>query len=104
MKTLLKTTLLLLALVLVTSSAHAAGKIRIVTTIPELAEFAREIGGARVEAESLATGVEDTHGIPVKPSFATKINRSDLVILMGLDMEHSFLPALLEGGKNPKVQ
>jgi zinc/manganese transport system substrate-binding protein len=95
----------LVALVLaLTVSVQAAGKIRVVATIPELAEFAREIGGGAVEVESLATGVEDTHGIPIKPSFATKLNRADVVILLGLGMEHAFLPALLEAGRNPKLQ
>ena len=83
--------------------AHAA-KIRIVTTLTDLADFARAVGGDLVEVQSLATGVEDTHGVPMKPSFVPILNRADLVILIGLECEHAFLPALLEASKNPRIQ
>lgn len=86
-----------------TMPAHAA-KIRVVTTLTDLADLARNIGGDKVEVKSLATGVEDTHGVPMKPSFVPLLNRADLVILVGLDCEHAFLPALLEASKNPRIQ
>ena len=83
--------------------AHAA-KIRIVTTLTDLADFTRALGGDLVEAHSLAAGVEDTHGVPMKPSFVPVMNRADLLILVGFDLEHAFLPALLEASKNPRIQ
>jgi zinc/manganese transport system substrate-binding protein len=83
--------------------AHAA-KIRVVTTLTDLADFTREIGGDKVEVFSLATGVEDTHGVPMKPSFVPQLNRADRVVLIGFDCEHAFLPALLEASKNPRIQ
>jgi zinc/manganese transport system substrate-binding protein len=83
--------------------AHAA-KIRVVTTLTDLADFAREVGGDLVEVHSLATGIEDTHGVPMKPSFVPIMNRADLLVLVGFDCEHAFLPALLEASKNPRIQ
>ena len=83
--------------------AHAE-KIRIVATLTDLADFARAVGGDLVEVKSLATGVEDTHGVPMKPSFVPVMNRADLLILVGFDCEHAFLPALLEASKNPRIQ
>jgi zinc/manganese transport system substrate-binding protein len=83
--------------------AHAA-KIRIITTLTDLADFARAVGGGLVDVHSLATGVEDTHGVPMKPSFVPLMNRADLLILVGFDCEHAFLPALLEASKNPNIQ
>src|SRR5271157_652243 len=83
--------------------AHAA-KIRIVTTLTDLADFARAVGGNLVEVNSLATGVEDTHGVPMKPSFVPTMNRADLLILVGFECEHAFLPALIEASKNPRIQ
>ena len=82
--------------------AHAA-KIRVVTTLTDLADFTREVGGDLVEVHSLATGVEDTHGVPMKPSFVPIMNRADLLVLQGLDSEHAFLPALIEASKNPRI-
>ncbi|MGD0206875.1 MAG: metal ABC transporter substrate-binding protein [Verrucomicrobiota bacterium] len=83
--------------------AHAA-KIRVVTTLTDLADFTRNVGGEHVEVFSLATGIEDTHGVPMKPSFVPLLNRADLVVLVGFDCEHAFLPALLEASKNPRIQ
>ncbi len=83
--------------------AHAA-KIKVVTTLTDLADFAREVGGDLVEVHSLATGVEDTHGVPMKPSFVPIMNKADLLVLVGFDCEHAFLPALLEASKNPRIQ
>ena len=85
------------------SPAHAE-KIRVVTTLTDLADFTRAVGGDLVEVRSLATGVEDTHGVPMKPSFVPIMNRADLLVLVGFDCEHAFLPALLEASKNPRIQ
>jgi ABC-type Zn uptake system ZnuABC Zn-binding protein ZnuA len=81
-----------------------AAKIHVVATLSDLADLTRNIGGDHVDVFSLATGIEDTHGVPMKPSFVPKLNRADLVVLVGFDCEHAFLPALLEACKNPKIQ
>ena len=104
MKTILaKSSLWLLAFGMSVVSTGAANRIHVIATLPELAEFAREIGGKSVDVESLATGVEDPHGVPMKPSFVTKLNRADFVIVLGLDLEHAFMPGLLDASKNPKI-
>ena len=69
-----------------------------------MADLARNIGGDQVEVQSLATGVEDTHGVPMKPSFVPLLNRADLLLEVGLGCEHAFLPALVEASKNPRIQ
>ncbi len=84
--------------------AQAAGKVRVVTTLTDLADFTRQIGGDHVDVFSLATGVEDTHGVPLKPSFVPIMNRADLIVNVGFGCEHAFLPALLEASKNPHIQ
>ncbi len=86
-----------------TPSAAAADKIRVVTTIPDLADMTRRIAGDLVDVTSLATGVEDIHAVPMKPSFALLLNRADILVLLGLEAEHAFLPGLLEAARNPRV-
>jgi zinc/manganese transport system substrate-binding protein len=90
-------------LMLLASWTGAEAKIRVVATIPDLADMAKNIGGDLLEIKSLATGVEDVHAVPMKPSFATILNRADVLLLMGLEMEHAFLPGLLEAARNPKI-
>ena len=82
--------------------AHAQ-KIRVVTTTPELADMAKQIGRDLVDVESLTRGVEYMHAVPVKPSFVPRLNRADILVEMGLDLEISWLPALLEVASNPKI-
>jgi zinc/manganese transport system substrate-binding protein len=99
------TTALLLAFALVpTGRAAAADKLKIVTTIPDLADMTRQVGGDLVDVTSIATGVEDIHAVPMKPSFAVLLNGADAVVVVGLDAEHGFLPGLLEASRNPKIQ
>jgi zinc/manganese transport system substrate-binding protein len=85
------------------SFTHVEAKLRVVATIPDLADIARNIGGDLLEVKSLATGVEDIHAVPMKPSFATLMNRSDVLLLLGLEAEHAFLPGLLDAARNPKI-
>src|SRR5262249_44624668 len=72
-------------------------------TIPDLADIARNIGGDLLDIKSLATGVEDIHAVPMKPSFAALLNRADIVLLVGLEAEPAFLPGLLDAARTPKI-
>ena len=80
-----------------------AQKIRVIATIPDLADITKQIGKDLVDVESLARGVEFMHAVPVKPSFVPKLNRADLLLLIGLDLEISWLPALLEVASNSRI-
>ncbi len=80
-----------------------AQKIRVITTIPDLADITKQIGKELVDVESLAKGVEFMHAVPIKPSFVPKLNRADLLLLIGLDLEISWLPALLEVASNSRI-
>ena len=91
------------ALAWIPAGAAFAQQIRVVATWPALADITKQIGKDLVSVDSLATGVEDPHGVPVKPSFVPKLNRANVLVLTGLDDEHSWLPALLEVASNPKI-
>src|SRR4029450_4356257 len=95
---------LAMGLMCLVPSEGMGAKIRVVTTIPDLADMARHIGGDLLEGKSNAPGVEDIHAVAMKPSFVPLLNRADVVMVMGLEAEHAFLPALLEVARNPKIQ
>jgi zinc/manganese transport system substrate-binding protein len=107
MKMLKSRTLSLFFVVLASTWLHSglifAQQIRVVATFPDLADITRQIGKELVSVESLATGVEDPHGVPVRPSFVPRLNRADVLVLTGLGDEYSWLPALLEVASNPKI-
>jgi ABC-type Zn uptake system ZnuABC Zn-binding protein ZnuA len=94
---------LILAFVLASSGMALAQQIRVITTIPDLADMTKQIGKNLVNVESLTRGVEFMHAVPVKPSFVPKLNRADVLVAMGLDLEVSWLPALLEVANNSKI-
>jgi zinc/manganese transport system substrate-binding protein len=91
------------ALFLVLGATSAEAALRVVASLPDVADMAQQIGGERVSVETIAQGSQDPHKVPVKPSFVTKLNRADALIVQGLGLEHAFLPALLEVASNPKI-
>jgi zinc/manganese transport system substrate-binding protein len=97
------TTLMLAGVTFGFAGRMEAQPIRVITTTPELADMTKQIGRELVDAESLTRGVEFMHAVPVKPSFVPKLNRANLLAHMGLDLEVSWLPALLETAHNPKI-
>jgi len=92
-----------LAFIWLQAGSVFAQQIRVVATWPALADITRQIGKELVNVDSLATGVEDPHGVPMKPSFVPRLNRADVLVLIGLEDEHSWLPALLDVANNPKI-
>jgi zinc/manganese transport system substrate-binding protein len=90
-------------LVLLKSGLVFAQQIRVVATWPALADITRQIGKELVNVDSLASGVEDPHGVPMKPSFVPRLNRADVLVFIGVDDELSWLPGLQEVASNPKI-
>jgi len=84
--------------------ASAAGKLQIMTATTDLAALAQEVGGDRVEVESVARGYQDPHFVEAKPSFLLKLRHADLLIVVGLELEIGWLPPLISQSTNPKIQ
>ena len=72
--------LLLAGAALVGPVAPAAAVLRVVASLPDEADLARQIGGDRVEVTTIAEGTQDPHKVPVKPSFVVKLNRADALV------------------------
>ncbi len=103
----MKRTLLALsvALVIPTSSpSRAQGKASVITSTEDLAAIAREVGGDRVSVESIARGYQDPHFVEAKPSFILKLQRADLLIVVGRELEIGWLPPLIQQSRNAKIQ
>ena len=81
----------------------AAAKLYVVTTTPDLAAIARDVGGDKVDVESLAVGTQDPHFVDPKPSFILKLNRADLYVKRGLELEIGWAPVLEKGARNANV-
>ena len=84
--------------------SEAAGKLNVMTATTDLAALAEEIGGDKVQVESIARGYQDPHFVEAKPSFLLKLRRADLLIVVGLELEIGWLPPLITQSTNPKIQ
>jgi len=82
----------------------AQAKLNIVVTTPDLAAIAKEVGGDKVELTTLARPTEDPHFVDAKPSFIVKLNKADALIEGGAELEIGWLPSLLAGARNAKLE
>jgi zinc/manganese transport system substrate-binding protein len=101
----IKTALFVLGAMLLASwPARAQGKLNVVATTEDLASIAREVGGDRIAIDSIAKGYQDPHFVEAKPSFILKLQKADLLIVVGLELEIGWLPPLITQSRNAKVQ
>jgi zinc/manganese transport system substrate-binding protein len=89
---------------IVLSAAPARAALKVVATTQDLESLAKEVGGDKVETESLAKGYQDPHQVEPKPSFVLKLNKADLLIVVGRELEIGWLPPLINQARNPKIQ
>jgi zinc/manganese transport system substrate-binding protein len=85
------------------AAAPALAALRVVASTPDVADIAAKVGGDRVSVTTIAEGAQDPHKVPVKPSFVTKLNRADALVVQGLGLEHAFVPPLLEAARNAEI-
>src|ERR1044071_3177429 len=93
-----------LLFVLAIAPAAEAKKLSVMTSTADLASLTKEVGGDKVDVESIARGYQDPHFVEAKPSFLLKLRRADLLVVVGLDLEIGWLPPLITQSTNPKIQ
>ena len=84
------------------SVAHA--KLDVVTTTPALASVADAVGGQHTSVKALSLSTQDPHWVDARPNLALELAQADLLVLVGLDLEVGWLPALLTASRNGKIQ
>src|SRR2546421_11891294 len=100
----LKTIICTLALTLFAAQSFAQSKVNVVTTTEDLASIAREVGGDRILVEAVAKGYQDPHFVEAKPSFILKLQKADLLVVVGRELEIGWLPPLINQSRNGKIQ
>jgi zinc/manganese transport system substrate-binding protein len=96
--------LIFLTLLASLSGVEARAGVNVVTTTEDLAAIVKEVGGDKVSVESIARGYQDPHFVEAKPSFILKLNRADLLVVVGRELEVAWLPPLITQSRNAKVQ
>ena len=68
---------------------------KVVTTTEDLAALVREVAGDKVVVDAIAKGYQDPHFVEAKPSFILRLQRADLLIVVGRELEIGWLPPLI---------
>lgn len=97
----MKTKVIIAALLL---PLAAQAKLNVVASLPDLAAMARDIGGDQVQVTCIGKPGEDPHFVQAKPSFIVVLNRADVLIENGLELEIGWLPGLVEQTRNAKIR
>src|SRR3954451_18016748 len=100
----MKRIILLLASLALAANTFAADKLKVVTTTEDLASLTREVGGDRVEVNSIGKGYQDPHFVEPKPSFLMLLKNADLLETVGLELEIGWLPPLLDQSRNDRIR
>ncbi len=80
-----------------------AKKITVVTTSTDLKSITEYIGGDKVKVENITKGYQDPHIVDPKPSYMLKLNKADLFVKVGLDLE-LWAQLLEDGARNPHIR
>ena len=82
-----------------------SGKLNVVTTLPLFADFVREIGGDRVEVNSLLPIGSDPHTWEPVPTDVQRVAEADIAFANGLDLEPAAINVIEPnlGGSAPFV-
>ena len=85
----------------VTSTAMA--QLNVVTSTTDLYDIASAVGGSHIKATHIGEGFEDPHFVQPKPSFILRLRDADVWAYVGLDLEIGWMPLLLDGARNSKI-
>jgi len=88
----------------VTGVSDATAQLKVVTSTTDLYDIAKAVGGNKITAAHIGEGYQDPHFIEAKPSFVLQLRNADVWAFVGLDLEIGWMPLLLQGARNPKLQ
>src|SRR6187549_3980366 len=104
-KEFMKRTIVGIALTLLSLAASGqAQTLNVMATTEDLASIAREVGGDKITIDAIARGYQDPHFVEAKPSFILKLQKADLLLVVGRELEIGWLPPLIQQSRNAKVQ
>src|SRR5258706_7536916 len=92
------------AMVGLLATAPGVAELKVATSLIDLASVAQIVGGKHVSAQSLCPGYADPHFVPAKPSLMKAIQRADVFVSTGLELDRGWLPLVLPGSRNSKIQ
>ncbi len=93
----------LVLLLILTSTLTAQAKVKVVATLSDLADLARQIGGERAQVDFIVRGDQNPHFVEVKPSYMMKLKSADIFLMIGMDLE-MWAPQIIDGSRNTNLK
>src|SRR6185503_17021124 len=81
----------------------ALAQLKVVTSTTDLADIAKAVGGNKATVVHISEGYQDPHFVDAKPSFILQLRNADVFAYVGLDLEIGWMPLLLDGARNPRI-
>jgi zinc/manganese transport system substrate-binding protein len=82
----------------------AQAALNVLSTVPEWAALAQEIGGDKLRVTSATTALQDPHHIDARPSLIARARSADLLLATGAELEVGWLPVVQRESGNPRIQ
>jgi ABC-type Zn uptake system ZnuABC Zn-binding protein ZnuA len=93
---------LITALLALSLAAPGSGEVKVVTTLPDLADLVRQIGKERVSVEAIVRGDQNPHYIELKPSYMMKLRSAQVFFTIGMELE-LWAQQLVDGSRNDRL-
>ncbi|MBI1820981.1 MAG: metal ABC transporter substrate-binding protein [Nitrospirae bacterium] len=87
-----------------TISNEASAKLLVLSTYEHWADLAHQIGGDKIESRFLGKGYQNPHEISSTPAFVPLLNKADLLLVNGQELELNWLPQALILCRNERIQ
>lgn len=86
------------------AALSASAKVKVVATLTDLGDIAKQVGGDQVDVTVLARSTQDPHFVDAKPSLVLDLAHANLLLLNGMELEVGWLPALMTASRNGEIQ
>ena len=80
----------------------ARATVKVVTTLPDLADLAQQVGGDKVKVDYIVRGNQNPHFVEVKPSYMMKLKSADVFLMIGMELE-MWAPQIVDGSRNSRL-
>jgi zinc/manganese transport system substrate-binding protein len=96
-------TLAIAATVALAPTPMAAKTLHVVASTLDMADIAEQIGGDKVDVYAVSTGKYDLHFFDPRPSQVMKLQKADLLIVGGLDVD-IWIQSLIDASRNSRIR
>ena len=93
---------MVMMILMLCSAMISSAAVKVVTSLPDFADFVRHIGGDKVSVDYIVRANQNPHFVEVKPSYMMKLKSADIFFIVGMDLE-MWAPQLVDGSRNDKL-